>query len=32
MPNEDVTLTAEWTARSDIKYTVKHLQENANDE
>jgi hypothetical protein len=32
MPNEDTTLTANWTANSDTRYTVKHLLENANDE
>ena len=27
-----MTVTAVWKARTDTKYTVKHMQENADDD
>lgn len=32
MPAADVTLTAQWTPNSGTKYTVKHYQQNLNDD
>ena len=32
MGDSDVTLTAQWTASSHILYTVKHLQQNIDDD
>lgn len=32
MPAANVTLTAQWTANTDTKYTVKHYQQNLNDD
>lgn len=29
---QNLTLTAQWTARTDIAYTVNHYQQNANDD
>ena len=31
VPADDLTVTAQWTPRNDTPYTVKHMQENAND-
>ena len=30
--DEDITLTANWVARTDIPYVVNHYQQNANDD
>ena len=32
MGDADVTLTAQWTASSDTRYTVKHLKQNIDDD
>lgn len=32
MPAADVTLTAQWTVNTNTKYTVKHYQQNLNDD